>query len=83
LGGCRSENSRIFIFERWAAAREYQVSRYDPQLGATLSQVNRLAATLEEVATKTRVIICGDKNSSAAPSKIPGSSALGDDCEAA
>ena len=51
-----------------AAAREYQISRYAPELGATLSQVNRLAATLEEVAAKTRAIICEGES----PAKMPG-----------
>ena len=51
-----------------AASHEYQISRYAPELGATLSQVNRLAATLEEVSAKTRAIICEGEN----PTKIPG-----------
>ena len=34
--------------------REYLVSRYGPELTATLSQTNRLLATLDEVARKTR-----------------------------
>ena len=51
-----------------AASHEYQISRYAPELGATLSQVNRLAATLEEVAAKTRAIICEGES----PTKMPG-----------
>ncbi|MEQ1492000.1 MAG: hypothetical protein ABL932_15770 [Terricaulis sp.] len=35
------------------AKREYLASRYGPELAATMSQINRLGATLEEVATKT------------------------------
>lgn len=34
--------------------REYLVSRYGPEMTSTLSQLNRLLATLEEVAKKTR-----------------------------
>lgn len=35
-----------------SAAREYLVSRYGPELSATMSQINRLEATLNEVANK-------------------------------
>jgi len=35
-----------------AASREYLVSRYDPEPGFTLSNPNRLEATLKEVAEK-------------------------------
>lgn len=35
-----------------ASSREYLVSRYGPEISSTLSQVNRLAATLEDVAVK-------------------------------
>ena len=35
-----------------ASSREYLVTRYGPELTSSLSQVNRLAATLDEVATK-------------------------------
>lgn len=34
------------------SSREYLVTRYGPELTSTLSQVNRLAATLDEVAAK-------------------------------
>ncbi|MER9527154.1 hypothetical protein NKI96_26850 [Mesorhizobium sp. M0292] len=37
--------------------REYLVTRYGPELAATASQLNRLTATLEEVATKVTVLI--------------------------
>ncbi|WP_292148486.1 hypothetical protein [Mesorhizobium sp.] len=37
--------------------REYLVTRYGPELAATTSQLNRLTATLEEVATKVTVLI--------------------------
>lgn len=39
------------------SAREYLVTRYGPELTPTLSQLNRLAATLEEVAAKVRSIV--------------------------
>jgi hypothetical protein len=38
-------------------AREYLVSRYCPETTATLSQINRLAATLDEVASKALALI--------------------------
>lgn len=37
--------------------REYLVTRYGPELAATVSQINRLTATLEEVATKVTMLI--------------------------
>jgi hypothetical protein len=39
-------------------SREYLVSRYDPKLSTSLSQVNRLMATLEEVARKVAPPAC-------------------------
>jgi hypothetical protein len=33
-------------------SREYLVTRYGPELSTSLSQINRLMATLEEVARK-------------------------------
>ncbi|WP_245485683.1 MULTISPECIES: hypothetical protein [unclassified Mesorhizobium] len=37
--------------------REYLITRYGPELAATGSQVNRLTATLEEVAAKVTLLI--------------------------
>ncbi|TPI53314.1 hypothetical protein FJ420_31905 [Mesorhizobium sp. B3-1-3] len=37
--------------------REYLVTRYGPELAATVSQINRLTATLEEVAAKVTILI--------------------------
>lgn len=37
--------------------REYLVTRYGPELAATASQVNRLTATLDEVAAKVNILI--------------------------
>ncbi|MER8822730.1 hypothetical protein [Mesorhizobium sp. M0619] len=37
--------------------REYLVTRYGPELAATTSQINRLTATLEEVAVKVTFLI--------------------------
>lgn len=39
------------------AAREYLGARYDPHMGASASQLNRLTATLEEIARKVVRII--------------------------
>ncbi|MGX5830100.1 hypothetical protein [Mesorhizobium sp. 43Arga] len=36
--------------------REYLVTRYGPELAATASQINRLTATLDEVATKVTAL---------------------------
>lgn len=40
-----------------AVNREYLVTRYGPELTSTLSQINRLAATLNEVATKVEAVM--------------------------
>jgi len=40
-----------------AMSREYVVTRYSPEAQCSLSQVNRLAATLEEVAAKVTLIV--------------------------
>jgi hypothetical protein len=37
--------------------REYLVTRYSPELAGTASQVNRLAATLDEVARKVTLLL--------------------------
>ncbi|WP_245331132.1 hypothetical protein [Mesorhizobium sophorae] len=37
--------------------REYLVTRYGPELAATASQINRLTATLEQVAAKVTVLM--------------------------
>lgn len=37
--------------------REYLVTRYGPEMTATVSQINRLTATLEEVANKVTLAI--------------------------
>ncbi|MER9876749.1 hypothetical protein [Mesorhizobium sp. M0195] len=37
--------------------REYLVTRYGPELAATASQINRLTATLEEVAAKVTALL--------------------------
>lgn len=42
-----------------ASSREYLITRYGPELASTLSQINRLSATLEEVATKVRLAVHG------------------------
>lgn len=40
-----------------AVAREYLVSRYGPELSSSLSQLNRLSATLSEVSSKVTKIV--------------------------
>lgn len=49
--------------------REYLVTRYGPELAATTSQINRLTATLEEVAAKVTILI-------ALPARTPQQSEL-------
>ena len=39
--------------------REYLISRYGPETATTLSEVNRLMATLEEVGKKVRSVVLG------------------------
>ena len=38
-------------------SREYLVTRYGPEMTATVSQINRLVASLEEVAMKVTAIV--------------------------
>lgn len=40
-----------------AQQREYLVTRYGPELAGTASQINRLAATLEEVSRKVTLLL--------------------------
>jgi len=42
-----------------SANREYLVVRYDPETPVTLSQVNRLNATLEELANRVNALTAG------------------------
>lgn len=42
--------------------REYVVSRYSPETLSTLSQINRLVATLNEVGKKVREFVSGGKS---------------------
>jgi hypothetical protein len=44
-------------------SREYLVTRYGPEMTATVSQINRLTATLDEVAKKVATIIESDGKS--------------------
>lgn len=38
-------------------SREYLVTRYGPEMTASVSEINRLTATLDEVGNKVRVIV--------------------------
>ena len=44
-------------------SKEYLVIRYGPEMTATVSQINRLTATLNEVAKKVTVMIKNDRKS--------------------
>jgi hypothetical protein len=46
-----------YLSGRSAEGREYLVTRYDPERTANLPALNRLAATLEEVAAKVRAAV--------------------------
>lgn len=49
--------------------REYLISRYSPEMATTHSEINRLMATLEEVANKVSQRICLDATSCSKPVK--------------
>ena len=48
--------------------REYLVTRYGPELATTTSQINRLTATLEEVAAKVTLLIAPSPKTHPPPS---------------
>lgn len=50
--GLRLRKRTLDHLSTLSANREYLVTRYGPELASTTSQVNRLTATLEEVARK-------------------------------
>jgi hypothetical protein len=56
-GGLVLRKRTALHLRQMAAAREYQASRYDPELATTLSDLTRLAATLEEIAAKTQALL--------------------------
>lgn len=45
--------------ETLSSNREYLVTRYGPEMTATLSQVNRVIATLEELSQKVAKVVAG------------------------
>ena len=49
-----------------SASREYLITRYGPEMTSTLSEINRLTATLEEVATKVTRLISQETRAPAA-----------------
>lgn len=51
-GGLALRKRTAAHLKAMTGSREYLVARYSPELTSTLSQLNRLAATLEEVADK-------------------------------
>lgn len=56
VAGLRLRRRTILHLRGLSETREYLITRYDPALSAA-SQLNRLAATLEEVAQKVTNII--------------------------
>ena len=55
--GLRLRQRTAAHLKSMAANREYLVTRYGPEMTGTASQLNRLAATLSEVARKVAAII--------------------------
>jgi hypothetical protein len=55
-GGLNLRRRTILYLRGLSETREYLITRYDPGLSAA-SQLNRLAATLEEVAEKVTAIV--------------------------
>jgi hypothetical protein len=55
--GLRLRTKTVTHLQSLSQNREYLVTRYDPELAATASQINRLTATLEEVAAKVTILI--------------------------
>ncbi|AMX99011.1 hypothetical protein AB0V83_31430 [Mesorhizobium ciceri] len=47
--------------------REYLIIRYGPEMAATASQINRLTATLEEVAVKVTLLIASSSRTDPQP----------------
>ena len=56
-GGLHLRKRTAAHLHAMAGNREYLVTRYGPEMTATVSQVNRLTATLEEVANKVTAAI--------------------------
>ena len=62
-GGLSLRKRTLEHIRSLSAGREYLVSRYGPELAASMSQVNRLIATLDEVANKvTNALAIGPKS---------------------
>jgi hypothetical protein len=55
--GLRLRKRTMAHLETMTGNREYLVTRYGPEMTATVSQVNRLTATLDEVADKVSAIV--------------------------
>jgi hypothetical protein len=55
--GLRLRKRTMAHLESMTGNREYLVTRYGPEMTATVSQVNRLTATLDEVAEKVSAIV--------------------------
>jgi hypothetical protein len=51
--------------------REYLVTRYGPEMTATVSQIKRLTATLEEVAAKVTAIVSTKQSATCSPAVLP------------
>jgi len=56
-GGLKLRKRTAAHLSAMSADREYLVSRYGPEMTATVSQINRLTATLDEVSKKVTAII--------------------------
>jgi hypothetical protein len=56
-GGLHLRKRTATHLHAMAESREYLVTRYGPEMTTTVSQINRLTATLDEVASKVMVAI--------------------------
>jgi predicted phage gp36 major capsid-like protein len=56
---------------RVAATREYLVTRYGPEISGTASQVNRLTATMDEVAKKGTVLVPNSSQAAVTRAAVP------------
>lgn len=57
MSGLDLKKATLEHLHELSETREYLISRYGPELSGSLSQLNRLAATLNEVAQKVSAVI--------------------------
>jgi hypothetical protein len=65
--GLRLRAKTVRHLQTLSQNREYLITRYGPELAATASQINRLTATLDEVAAKVTTLISQPSRTSQPP----------------